>query len=79
MRKYIKGIEMGSKNKKQLNLLELPNPERVKIIKEVREKLQQRIIEEKLWQSLLDAENIVINGNTIYRMGEQLCGFSLNK
>jgi len=70
---------MGSKNKKQLNLLELPNPERVKIIKEVREKLQQRIIEEKLWQSLLDAENIVINGNTIYRMGEQLCGFSLNK
>jgi|YelNatPaOPRAMG01_1025707.scaffolds.fasta_scaffold112515_2 hypothetical protein len=79
MRKYIKGIKMGSKNKKQLNLLELPNPERVKIIKEVREKLQQRIIEEKLWQSLLDAENIVINGNTIYRMGEQLCGFSLNK
>jgi len=79
MRKYIKGIEMGSKNKKQLNLLELPNPERVKIIKEVREKLQQRIIEEKLWQSLLDAENIVINGNTIYRMGEQLCGFSMNK
>lgn len=70
---------MGSKNKKSQNLLELPNPERLKLIKELREKLQQRIIEEKLWQSLLETENIFINGNTVYRMGEQLCGFSVNK
>ncbi|MEM3458438.1 MAG: hypothetical protein QXN36_02265 [Candidatus Bathyarchaeia archaeon] len=70
---------MGSKNKKPQNLLELPNPERLKLIKELKEKLQQRIIEEKLWQSLLETENIVINGNTVYRMGEQLCGFSVNK
>ncbi|MEM2117582.1 MAG: hypothetical protein QW386_01000 [Candidatus Bathyarchaeia archaeon] len=70
---------MGSKNKKSQNLLELPNPERLKLIKELREKLQQRIIEEKLWQSLLETENIVINGNTVYQMGEQLCGFSVNK
>ncbi len=70
---------MVSKNKKKLNILELSDQERFKLIKEVREKLQQRIMEEKLWQTLADTDNVVVNGNSVYRIGEQLYGFSINK
>jgi len=68
---------MLAQNKKKLNLLEMPNPERVNFFKEVREKLQQRILEAKLWQSLLEVENLVVNGNIVYRGDEQLSGFFL--
>jgi len=70
---------MVSKNKKQRNLLEMSDPEKVKVLKEIREKLQQRIVEAKLWQSLVEVENLVVNGNTVYRGNEQLNGFSINK
>jgi len=64
---------MGIKNKKKLkklDLLEMPNPERIKLIREVREKLRQKMAEAKLWQSLLEAENLTINGNIVCREDE---------
>lgn len=67
-----------SKNKlKRLNLLEMSNHERIKLIKEVKEKLQQKAIEAKVWQSLLEAENLTINGNVVCRENQQLSGFYL--
>ena len=66
---------MGIKNKeklKKLDLLEMPNPERIKLIKEVREKLRQKVAEAKLWQSLFEAENLTINGNIVCREDEQI-------
>lgn len=66
---------MANKNKKQHNLLEMPEVERVKFIKEIREKLQNRIVEAKLWRSLLEVENLTVNGNIVYREGEPLTGF----
>jgi hypothetical protein len=71
---------MGIKNKeklKKLDLLEMPNPERTKLIKEVREKLRQKILEAKQWQRLLEAENLTINGNIVYEENQQLSGFYL--
>ena len=68
---------MGTKNKKKLkklDLLEMPNPERIKLIKEVREKLRQKTVEAKLWQRLLETENLTINGNIVYRENEELSG-----
>jgi len=65
------------KNVRKLDLLEMPSPERVKFINEVRRALQQKVVETKLWQSLLEAENIVVNGNVVYRGDAQLNGFSL--
>jgi len=67
----------GKKRPKKTNLLEMPDPERIKLIKEVREKLQQRITEAKLWQSLLEIESLTINGNMVYKGNEQLNGFCL--
>ena len=71
---------MGARNKKKLkrlNLLEMSNHERIKLIKEVKEKLQQKAIEAKVWQSLLEAENLTINGNVVCRENQQLSGFYL--
>jgi len=68
---------MGIKNKeklKKLDLLEIPNPERIKLINEVREKLRRKITEAKLWQSLLEVESLIINGNMVYGRDEQLNG-----
>jgi len=42
---------MGVRNKKKLkrlNLLEMPNTERIQLIKEVKERLQQKVIEAKV-------------------------------
>jgi len=73
---------MGARNKrksKKVNLLEMPNTKRVQLIKEIREKLQQKIIEAKLWQSLLEAENLTINGTTVYKENQQLTGLYRRK
>jgi len=73
---------MGARNKKKLkrlNLLEMSNHERIQLVKEVREKLRQKTVEAKLWQSLLDAENVTINGNIVYKENQQLNGFYLRK
>jgi len=71
---------MGVRNKKKLkklNLLDMSNHERNELIKGVREKLRQKVAEAKLWQSLLEAENLTINGNVVCRENQQLSGFYL--
>lgn len=71
---------MGVRNKrklKKLDLLEMSNHERDQLIKEVREKLRQRITEAKLWRSLLEAESLTVNGNVVYESNQPLHGFSL--
>jgi hypothetical protein len=71
---------MGVRNKKKLkkpNLLDMSNHERNELIKGVREKLRQKVTEAKLWQSLLEAENLTINGNVVYKSNQPLHGFTL--
>jgi len=73
---------MGIKNKKKLkklDLLEMPNPERIELIKEVREKLRQKMAEAKLWKSFIEAENLTINGKAIIQEQDSLTGFCLLK
>jgi hypothetical protein len=56
-----------SKNKpKKLDLLEMPEVERYKLIKTVKENLQQKAAEKKMWQAFLDAENLTINGEKVH-------------
>jgi len=71
---------MGASNKKKLkklDLLEMSNPQRIQLIKEVREKLRQKTVEAKLWQSLLEVENLAVNGKIVYNEKQQLSGFCL--
>jgi hypothetical protein len=65
-----------SKKSKNQNLLEISDVERVKILKEVKDSLRQKIVEAKLWKSLLELENLVINGETVYCEKDCLTGFS---
>jgi uncharacterized protein YeaC (DUF1315 family) len=71
---------MGAKNKKKLkklDLLEMPDPDRIKLIKEVREKLRQTVMEAKLRQSLFEVENLAVNGKIVYNEKQQLSGFCM--
>jgi len=71
--------QMGIRNKKKLkklNLLEMSNHERNMLIKEAKETLRQKTTEAKLWQSLLEAENLTINGDIVYESSQPLNGFS---
>jgi len=67
----------NKKQSKKPNLLELSNPERVQLVKKAREQLKQTIIEAKLWQSLLEVENLAVNGTTVYDDKQPLQGFYL--
>ena len=69
----------GRRKKKKLDLLEMSDRERFQFVKEVREKLQQRVVESKLQRLLLEAENLTVNGNVVYAENQQLSGFYLNR
>ena len=51
---------------KKIDLLEVPDAKKVQLIKEVRETLQEKVIEAKLWKSLVEVENLKINGDMMY-------------
>ncbi|MCD6431672.1 hypothetical protein J7L33_03080 [Candidatus Bathyarchaeota archaeon] len=67
------------KKKTQKNLLEVPDSEKMKILKEARENLRQQVVEARLWKNLLEVENLTINGRTVYSGNERLTGFSLER
>jgi hypothetical protein len=71
---------MGIRNKKKpkkLDLLEMSNHERMQLIKEVGKNLRQKIMEAKLWQSLIEAEDLTINGDVVCNSSQQLNGLKL--
>ncbi|MGQ9545439.1 MAG: hypothetical protein ACUVQX_06605, partial [Candidatus Bathycorpusculaceae bacterium] len=65
---------MNSKNKnsKKIDISKMPKNERIKLLREVKEKLREKIIEAKLWQSLVEAETVTINGKTVFLEQESL-------
>ena len=65
------------KTQKKIDLLEVPDAKRIQLIKEVKETLKEKMIEAKLWQSLLEVENLKINGDTICVPDGPLKGLAL--
>lgn len=70
-------MQIRKKNKPKMDLLEMSDPEKYKIIKAVKENLQLKVAEAKLWQSFLDADNLTINGKTVQSADIELTGLSL--
>jgi hypothetical protein len=70
-------MKTKNKNSKKIDISKMPKNERIKLIREVREKLREKIIEAKLWQSLIEAEKVTINGNTIFSEQDSLKGLQL--
>jgi hypothetical protein len=70
-------MQIRNKNKPKMDLLEMSDPEKYKVIKAVKENLQLKVAEAKRWQSLLDAENLTVNGKTVQSADIKLTGLSL--
>lgn len=63
---------ISKKKSKKLDLLAMPDVEKYKLIKAVKENLQQKVAERKLMQSFLDSESLTINGETVHCEENQL-------
>jgi len=59
---------------KKIDLLEVPDAKKVQLIKEAKETLQEKVIEAKLWKSLVEVENLKINGDMMYMPNGPLSG-----
>lgn len=73
---------MVGKNKKshrKINLMDMTDSEKIKAIRELKQSLRQKIFEAKLWQSFLNMENVVINGETIQWKNIDLKGFTIDE
>jgi hypothetical protein len=71
---------MAAKNKKtqkKKDLLEMSDVERAKVIEKLKQSLQQSISEAKLWKTLLQYENVTINGHVVFSSDNPLEGLSV--
>jgi hypothetical protein len=67
-------MKTRNKNSKKIDILKMPRYERIKLLREVKEQLREKIIEAKLWQSLIEVETVTVNGNRIFLEQEHLKG-----
>lgn len=65
------------KSVKKINLLEMSDAEKTLVLKQIKEKLRNQVAEAKLWQSLLNAENIMVNGKTVYNDAQKVNAFGM--
>jgi hypothetical protein len=72
-------VAQNRKKNKKVDLLEMHNPDKIRLLEKMRKQLKQTIAEAKLMHSLLQVENLTVNGNIVYKENEQLAGFSLPK
>lgn len=67
-----------NKKRKKIDLSSIQDSKKVQVIKEIREKLQEKIMQEKLLRSLLKTETVTINGKVICQANEPLKGFRIS-
>lgn len=65
------------KKSRKIDLLEMSESERIKLILEVKESLKQKAVEAKLWQSFTQADDFAINGEQVLCEDVQLKGLSI--
>lgn len=73
---------MGTKNKKtpkKIDLLEISDAERAKVMEKLRQNLRQFVGEAKLWKTLLQYEVITVNGQVVFSGEESLNGLLMQK
>jgi len=72
-------VRLLKQRSKPKNLLKVSNAEKTRLLKEIEISLQQKLMEAKLWQSLLEVESLTINGNIVYKGDEPLSGFFIRR
>jgi hypothetical protein len=51
----------------KVTLLGFPESKRTHVIRQAREKLRQRVLEDKMWKWLLGLDNLTINGIAVWQ------------
>jgi hypothetical protein len=72
-------VAKKQKLKMKIDLTEMPDSKKIEVIHDLRQSLRQKIAEEKLWQCLLNMENVVINGEIIQWKDVELKGLTIDK
>ncbi|MBX5320707.1 MAG: hypothetical protein QHH12_00500 [Candidatus Bathyarchaeota archaeon] len=73
---------MGAKNRKtqrKINLLEMSDTEKAKIIEQLKQNLRRSISEAKLWKALLQYETVTVNGQVVFSGEDSLNGLLMPK
>lgn len=65
----------NKKNKRKIDLLEIPERERINVIERLKQTLRQNAAEMKLWNYLLQCETLTINGKIVLSSEESFNGF----
>ena len=61
---------------KKVDLLKLSDSKKLRLLKEAKENLQQRLVEAKVWLSLAENDRVTINGQTIDFENDGLTGLA---
>lgn len=70
---------MGTRNKnkpKKIDLLDMSDEEKLRMIREIKQNLRLRAAEAKLWQSLLEVDSLTVNGQQVICEEDRLIGLS---
>lgn len=67
----------SKKKNKKIDLLEMSDGERIKLIRKAKENLRQKAVESKLWKTFMETENLSINGEDLHCGDIGLQGLSL--
>ncbi|MGB9684471.1 MAG: hypothetical protein ACPL1Z_06040 [Candidatus Bathyarchaeales archaeon] len=73
---------MGTKNRRtqrKINLLEMSDIEKAKIIEQLKQNLRRSISEAKLWKTLLQYETVTVNGQVVFSGEDSLNGLLMPK
>lgn len=68
---------LSKKRSKKNNVLELSEPDKIRLMSKAREELKETRVEAKLWQMLLNVDNLMVNGNLVCGEKSQLSSLSL--
>lgn len=68
---------LSKKRSKTNNVLELSEPDKIRLMSKAREELKETRVEAKLWQMLLNVDNLMVNGNLVCGEKSQLSSLSL--
>lgn len=64
-------MKIGNKDSGKLAWLQMPESARLKLVKQIKEKLRQRTLEAKVWRELLQVDDLTINGTVVWKENQQ--------
>ncbi|MEM2739092.1 MAG: hypothetical protein QXK93_08935 [Candidatus Bathyarchaeia archaeon] len=67
----------NGKTRRKIDLLEMSDAERTRVIEQIKQNLQRSISEARLWKTLLQYDELTINGQVIFSSDIPLEGFSM--